>query len=167
MNPHAFLSDEIWDHGAGRAVPEDFAQPLADDTVAVPVSSGDLRRAPVVPLSPTQRRVPDDDPARTLAQATGPVRVSGALWPVAEGRLTTLVFLQGRGERSFPLIDDGTFDTCLTDATARQNGQTHAEALRDWQDVLDRIRRKRHSGEGIALFQCSVSGHVFGTYVLP
>lgn len=163
----AFISDELWDFAAARAAPEDFTYSIAEDCEAVEVSADDLSRAPVVGL-PGERPVPlDPDPARLLAEATGPVRVRGALWPVVEGRLAVLVFLDGRGQVYHPLIKDGTLDSCVTDATGEVNGQTRAEALEEWSQLLDKVRRRKHSGEGVALFRCSLSGRVFGTYVLP
>ncbi len=166
-SPLAFISDELWDFAAARAAPEDFTDSIAEDCEAVEVSADDLSRAPVVGLPDERPVLPDPDPARVLAEATGPVRVRGVLWPVVEGRLAVLVFLNGRGQGYYPLIEDGTLDSRVTDATAEENGQTHSEALEDWSELLDKFRRRRHSGEGVALFRCSLSGRVFGTYALP
>jgi len=167
MSPYAFIADEIWDHAAALAAEEDFSEPMAEGTIASEVSMDDLCRAPIVPLLQGQQPVAAvDHPNSLLAKLTGPLRVRGAIWPFVDRRLCVLVFLQGRGERFFEMIDEGLLETCLSEATAIHNGQSLDEALQDWRDLLKRVRQKRHSGEGIALFQCSQSGKIFGTYVL-
>jgi hypothetical protein len=159
----------VWAAWNRHATPADAGERIVHGGLVGPVSESDRARAhrlasdagalpPVGTLAAQERR---------LSETLGAGSVQGAHWPLCCDRLTTLVFLHGAGIDGLVLIDRGGARGCLLASVAQAAGQALDEALTGWDALVEQVRRRRHSGEGMALFHCRACGRVYGAYAEP
>lgn len=168
-SPYPWISDSVYAVWSRRANSADVGRHIVHDALITSVTQDDLKRAPKLEgdfgrLAPTGSL---QDHERLLHGTTGPGRVAGAHWPVCCDRLATLVFIHGAGTDADTLIERGSIGGCLLASVIDAIGLPREDAMADWGALAERIRRRKHSGEGVTLFHCRACHRLYGSYSEP
>lgn len=171
-SPYPWISDKIWrawERLYSRSGSE--ARRPIENALVTPVSPDDRRRAHVLPLeSPATQESANSTSSLNdrLARTLIPGRVSGVRWPSCCDRLAVLVYHHGAGEE-FDLLEAraGRLDDILLESHTEDEHRPLMQLLQEWAALLEQIRRRRHSGESVDMFQCSNCGRLYGAYSEP
>lgn len=139
---------------------------VIQEAKVVPVHPAAHVAAPVEPLVVALPLPPPGTLATQevrLAAVRGGGHVVGVEWPVCCDRLAVLHFHNGAGETLDAALDAGILDDCLL----REGAPAPSEDRAQWAEMMERVRKRKHSGEGMSVFRCAACGRLYGSWSMP
>ncbi len=163
-SPVPWIGNDAWRGLCTGSLPRLIGQltPTIQGPDLVQVTPGDLARIPGAnpPGEPSTSAPPLESLRHLLLGTTGPFQLHNPLWPVCCNTLGTLVNSQGRGTPLTTLeAQAGPLDQAYLENELAGWGGAGADPTpyfeRGWSEILEGIRERSHTGQGINLFRCA------------